>query len=191
MLSGRESVDAELVVKETPPPVVKETPPPVVKKMPHPVDTYVGRRMKFCRVIKGMSQEDLGKAVGITFQQVQKYEKGNNRVGASRLYQFSKVLEVQVGYFFSGVDADIGHDNCSMHEVLDNHAGRLHDNREEFKYDKLSSESENIVVSYKGKEVLSLIKAYSSIKDQTIRNKILSLIKTLSPGETDDIDLEE
>src|SRR4026207_616657 len=66
----------------------------------HPVDVHVGARMRQRRTLLGMSQEKLGAAVGLTFQQVQKYERGGNRIGSSRLYEFAKVLDVPVSYFF-------------------------------------------------------------------------------------------
>jgi len=66
----------------------------------HPVDVYVGARMKQRRIEQGMSQERLGKELNLTFQQVQKYERGANRVGASRLFELSQALDVPVGYFF-------------------------------------------------------------------------------------------
>src|SRR5471032_1999010 len=66
----------------------------------HPVDVHVGARMRQRRTLLGMSQEKLGTAVGLTFQQIQKYERGSNRIGSSRLFEFSKVLDVPVSYFF-------------------------------------------------------------------------------------------
>lgn len=72
--------------------------------MPHPTDVHVGRRVREARVAKGMSQTDLGNSLGVSFQQVQKYEKGTNRIGASRLLQTSKSLSVPVEYFFDGLD---------------------------------------------------------------------------------------
>tara|TARA_R100001143_G_scaffold61603_1_gene62760 strand:- start:37925 stop:38293 length:369 start_codon:yes stop_codon:yes gene_type:complete len=72
--------------------------------MPHPTDVFVGRRVREARVAKGMSQTDLGDRLGVSFQQVQKYEKGTNRVGASRLLQTAQALTVPVEYFFDGVD---------------------------------------------------------------------------------------
>ena len=70
------------------------------KKKPNPIDTHVGSRVRLRRTMLGMSQEKLGEALGITFQQVQKYEKGSNRIGASRLQNISDVLNVPVAYFF-------------------------------------------------------------------------------------------
>ncbi len=66
----------------------------------HPVDMHVGLRMRQRRALLGMSQTALGNSVGLTFQQVQKYERGSNRMGSSRLYEFAKVLDVPVSYFF-------------------------------------------------------------------------------------------
>ena len=67
---------------------------------PHPTDVHVGARVRLRRTLLGMSQEKLGEALGLTFQQVQKYERGANRIGASRLHELSHVLEVPVGFFF-------------------------------------------------------------------------------------------
>lgn len=71
---------------------------------PNPIDIHVGSRVRLRRTLMGMSQEKLGAALGLTFQQVQKYERGANRVGASRLYDLSRVLEVPVSYFFEEID---------------------------------------------------------------------------------------
>src|SRR5262249_9968356 len=72
------------------------------KKLPNPVDKHVGRRVRMRRLMLAMSQEKLGDALGLTFQQVQKYEKGTNRIGASRLQQISHILQVPVAFFFEG-----------------------------------------------------------------------------------------
>src|SRR6202040_4309131 len=71
-------------------------------KAPKPVDKYVGSRVRMRRIMLGMSQEKLGEALGPTFQQVQKYEKGTNRVGASRIQQISEILQVPVSFLFEG-----------------------------------------------------------------------------------------
>ena len=73
-----------------------------VKKIPNPIDRHVGSRVRMRRVMLGMSQEKLGGALGLTFQQVQKYEKGTNRIGASRLQQISRTLDVPPAFFFEG-----------------------------------------------------------------------------------------
>ena len=71
-------------------------------KVPNPIDKHVGSRVRMRRLLVGMSQEKLGEALGITFQQIQKYEKGANRIGASRLQQIAKILAVPVEFFFEG-----------------------------------------------------------------------------------------
>ncbi len=73
---------------------------------PNPVDVYVGNRVKHRRTTLGMSQEQLGVALGVTFQQVQKYERGANRIGASRLWDLSRVLECPVSYFYDDMDEE-------------------------------------------------------------------------------------
>src|SRR6187402_3203133 len=74
----------------------------MAKKAPNPIDKHVGSRVRMRRMMLGMSQEKLGDALGLTFQQVQKYEKGTNRIGASRLQQISLILQVPVSFFFEG-----------------------------------------------------------------------------------------
>jgi transcriptional regulator with XRE-family HTH domain len=74
----------------------------MAKKTPNPIDKHVGSRVRMRRMMLGMSQEKLGDALGLTFQQVQKYEKGTNRIGASRLQQISHILQVPVSFFFEG-----------------------------------------------------------------------------------------
>src|SRR5271156_593968 len=74
----------------------------MAKKAPNPVDKHVGSRVRMRRMMLGMTQENLGNSLGLTFQQVQKYEKGTNRIGASRLQQISHILQVPVSFFFEG-----------------------------------------------------------------------------------------
>ncbi|MEN5083930.1 helix-turn-helix transcriptional regulator [Bosea sp. TWI1241] len=73
-----------------------------MKKTPNPIDRHVGSRVRMRRMLAGVSQEKLGEALGLTFQQVQKYEKGSNRISASRLQQIAQMLEVPVAFFFEG-----------------------------------------------------------------------------------------
>ena len=97
--------------------------------MPHPTDVFVGRRVREARVAKGMSQTDLGDRLGVSFQQVQKYEKGTIRVGASRLLQTAQALTVPVEYFFDGVDethADDAPSNAKLSRKAIATATKLH-----------------------------------------------------------------
>src|SRR5437899_668362 len=74
---------------------------------PNPIDVHVGSRIRLRRTLLGMSQEKLGEAIGLTFQQVQKYERGANRVGSSRLFDLARVLDVPVSYFFEDMEASV------------------------------------------------------------------------------------
>ena len=74
---------------------------------PNPVDVHVGSRVRLRRTLLGLSQEKLGEAIGLTFQQVQKYERGANRIGASRLFDLSRVLDVPIGYFFEDMSDEV------------------------------------------------------------------------------------
>jgi transcriptional regulator with XRE-family HTH domain len=135
---------------------------------PHPVDIHVGKRLRARRTILGMSQEETGDAVGITFQQVQKYERGLNRIGSSRLYQFACLLGVSVSYFFE--EFEEAKQESGMRET------------------PASFEHEH----FNNKEVLTLVRAYYGINDSQIRRKILSLVKSLStvqiPDEEEDVE---
>jgi transcriptional regulator with XRE-family HTH domain len=73
-------------------------------KVPHPIDIYVGSRVRLRRKFLSLSQEDLADVIGLTFQQVQKYERGTNRISASKLYEISRALKVPVAYFYNGYD---------------------------------------------------------------------------------------
>lgn len=125
----------------------------------HPVDVHVGKRLRARRTILGMSQESLGDSVGVTFQQIQKYEKGFNRIGSSRLYEFSRILNVPVAYFFEEFNDPT---TATSSEAVS-------DGTETFEYDNLGN-----------KEVLTLVRAYNDIEDTVVRKRILSLIKALS-----------
>ena len=81
----------------------------MAKKTPNPTDKHVGSRVRMRRMMLSMSQEKLGDALGLTFQQIQKYEKGTNRIGASRLQQISLILQVPVAFFFEGAPPPPGH----------------------------------------------------------------------------------
>lgn len=126
---------------------------------PHPVDVHVGKRLRSRRTILGMSQEELGEAVGVTFQQVQKYERGLNRIGSSRLYEFACILGVSVSHFFEDFDEE-----------------RRNEGAFGFAEDSISFEYERM----NNKEVLTLVRAYYGISDRQVRKKILSLIKSIS-----------
>lgn len=125
----------------------------------NPVDVYVGTRLKIRRNELGLSQNEIGKMTGITFQQIQKYEKGSNRIGSSRLYEFAKILKVPVSYFFDQYEITASGTACFLAEK------------------KSSFEDKDAVTE---KEVITLIKNFSAIKDPAHRKSIINLAKALS-----------
>lgn len=127
------------------------------KKRPNPIDIHVGSRIRLRRNLLGLSQEKLGESLGITFQQIQKYEKGTNRVGASRLQAIASILEVPVSYFFQ--DAPGG-------AVVE---GVEEDNSTSYVVDFLSST-----------EGLRLNRAFVRISDAKVRARIIDLVRSLA-----------
>src|SRR5204863_9862375 len=102
----------------------------VPKKAPNPIDKHVGSRVRMRRMMLSMSQEKLGDALGLTFQQVQKYEKGTNRIGASRLQQISLILQVPVAFFFEGVPGPSRFGEAASPEYLTNFLASRPETRE-------------------------------------------------------------
>ena len=130
----------------------------MTKSSPDPVDIHVGARVRLRRTLLGMSQEKLGKALGLTFQQVQKYERGANRIGSSRLFQLSRILDVPVSFFFDEMTTDTTKKADGMAEG----------NKQVFEIDKLSR-----------RETLELVRAYYKITDPTVRKKIFEMVKAV------------
>jgi transcriptional regulator with XRE-family HTH domain len=130
-----------------------------LKKAPDPIDRHVGSRVRMQRTLMKMSQEKLGEALGITFQQVQKYEKGTNRIGASRLQQISKILKVPPSFFFE--DAPGGPSAQS--------GGFAEESSSQYVVDFLSTS-----------EGLHLNRAFARIRDPKVRKRVLDLVTTLA-----------
>jgi transcriptional regulator with XRE-family HTH domain len=139
------------------------------RKEPNPIDIHVGSRVRMRRMLVSMSQEKLGEQLGLTFQQVQKYEKGANRIGASRLFQISQILTVPVDFFFDGLQP----------EDVPGHPGFADSNNSHFELDILSTS-----------EGIQLNSAFFSIKDATVRKKMLELLKALGAAEGADANKE-
>ncbi|MGH7034515.1 MAG: helix-turn-helix domain-containing protein [Stellaceae bacterium] len=131
---------------------------------PNPIDVHVGSRVRLRRTLLGMSQEKLGDAIGLTFQQVQKYERGANRVGASRLYDLSRVLDVPVSFFFE----ELG--DASPPSGAGEPAAEPYQSNPMMK-----------------RETLELVRAYLRISDPQIKRRLFELAKALatfpSPSE--------
>jgi len=129
------------------------------KKQPNPIDIHVGSRVRLKRTLMSMSQEKLGESLGITFQQVQKYEKGTNRIGASRLQQISGILKTPVSFFFDDAPGFSANAEGGFAET----------------------ESANYVVDFLStSEGLQLNKAFVKIKDPQVRKKIIDLVRSLN-----------
>ncbi|WP_205574616.1 helix-turn-helix domain-containing protein [Indioceanicola profundi] len=128
---------------------------------PNPIDIHVGQRLRLRRTLLGLSQETLGEAVGITFQQLQKYERGANRISASRLFNLSQVLGVPVTFFFEDLPSpgDEGLGEPSETQEFESMARR---------------------------ETLELVRAYYRIPEENVRRRAFELIKALAGDATED-----
>jgi transcriptional regulator with XRE-family HTH domain len=127
-----------------------------------PIEKHVGGRVRMRRVLMGMSQGQLGKSLGVTFQQIQKYEKGQNRIGASRLQQIAKLLDTPVSYFFEGAPADTDDMPAGLEDSGDN----------------------AYVADFVGsREGLQLVKAFLRVEDPKLRRRILDLVEAMVPAE--------
>jgi transcriptional regulator with XRE-family HTH domain len=128
---------------------------------PNPVDVHVGARVRLRRTLLGMSQEKLGDAIGLTFQQVQKYERGANRIGSSRLFDLSRVLDVPIGFFFDEMPGDVAASSPAQTRGM----------AEEpviYELDPMAK-----------RETLELVRAYYKITDPHIRKRLFELTKAL------------
>lgn len=135
--------------------------------IPNPVDIHVGSRVRLRRTLLGLSQEKLGEAVGLTFQQIQKYERGANRIGASRLFEFSRILDVPVSFFFDDMTerAKVGEGRQDAQGLADQPQAPLEP-------DPLTR-----------RETLELVRAYYRIGDPQVRKRLFELTKSLGASE--------
>jgi transcriptional regulator with XRE-family HTH domain len=135
----------------------------VAKKAPNPIDKHVGSRVRMRRMMLSMSQEKLGDALGLTFQQVQKYEKGTNRIGASRLQQISNILQVPVSFFFDGAPHVPG----------------------STRFEGMGEAPSPAYVSdfLATSDGLALTKAFMRISDNKLRRRIVDLVEQIAASE--------
>ena len=134
------------------------------KKQPNPIDIHVGSRVRLRRMMLGMSQEKLGEQLGITFQQIQKYEKGTNRIGASRLQHIARVLTVPVAFFFEDAPGAPAQTPGGLSE----------------------SKSVNYIVDFlSSSEGIQLNKAFVRVKDAKLRRRIIDLVRAMA-GDDDE-----
>lgn len=137
----------------------------MTKKAPNPIDKHVGSRVRMRRMMLGMSQEKLGDALALTFQQVQKYEKGTNRIGASRLQQISQILQVPVAFFFEGAP--------HLPDGVTPEGGE---------YAPSHTYVSDFLATSDG---LSLTKAFMRIPDPKLRRRIVDLVQQIAGEDTD------
>ncbi|HMA13467.1 MAG: helix-turn-helix domain-containing protein [Bacteroidota bacterium] len=133
---------------------------------PNPVDVHVGGRVRLRRTLLGMSQEKLGEAIGLTFQQVQKYERGANRIGASRLFDLSRVLDVPVGFFFDEMADDVAASSPAQRPGV----GR-----------PLPEQELDPMVK---RETLELVRAYYKIGESSVRKRLFEMTKALAAASS-------
>ncbi len=136
---------------------------------PSPVDVHVGSRIRLRRTLMGLSQERLGDALGLTFQQVQKYERGVNRVGASRLFDLSRILDVPIGFFFDTMPDAISGQVTQARAV-----GGFAESQDGF------GAAEDTMNK---RETLDLVRAYYRITDPNIRKRMYDLMKSMGPAD--------
>jgi transcriptional regulator with XRE-family HTH domain len=127
---------------------------------PNPIDVHVGGRIRLRRTLLGISQEKLGEALDLTFQQVQKYERGANRVGASRLFDLSRILDVPVGFFYDDMAEGVA--ECSPARI-----------------DAAAVIPEAAIDPMAKRETLELVRAYYDIADPQVRRRVLDLARAL------------
>lgn len=134
---------------------------------PSAIDAHVGARIRLRRTLMGMSQERLGEALGLTFQQIQKYERGVNRVGASRLYDLARVLDVPISFFFDDMPEPLARGGG---EITARRGFGFAEQQQGFTDDALNR-----------RETLELVRAYYRITDPAVRKRVFDLIKSLVP----------
>lgn len=138
--------------------------------VPNPIDIHVGGRVRLRRTLLGMSQEKLGEMIGLTFQQVQKYERGANRIGASRLYDLSRVLDVPIQFFYEDMTSETAGQSPRLRAGLADATSEIFPEMDPMKR----------------RETLELIRAYYRIKDDSVRKGIYDLCRAMAhSGDTE------
>lgn len=135
---------------------------------PHPIDVHVGKRLRLRRSILGMSQDAIGKAIGVSFQQIQKYERGINRMGSSRLYEFARILDIPISYFFEDFEGGGKVTGDGLIGMAEGDAPR-------FEHEEQLST----------RETMEMMRYYYAIPSRDVRKRIFELIKTLASKDED------
>jgi transcriptional regulator with XRE-family HTH domain len=138
------------------------------ERLPSTIDVHVGTRVRLRRTLLGMSQEKLAAALSLTFQQVQKYERGVNRIGASRLFDLARILDVPIGFFFDDMPSSV-------------EGGSIINSRRRSAPNEAQIGLEDDLLLKR--ETLELARAYHRINEPAVRKRVLDLIKSLAPAE--------
>lgn len=140
---------------------------------PNPVDVHVGNRIRLRRTLLGLSQDKLASMLGLTFQQVQKYERGMNRVGASRLWDISKVLEVPINFFYEDMDKAVANQSPRMFNIPETEVDFLEEDEAIYSDDPMQR-----------KETIELVKAYYKISNRRAAKHLYDLMIALSKSSS-------
>jgi transcriptional regulator with XRE-family HTH domain len=134
---------------------------------PNPIDVHVGKRLRLRRTLLGMSQERLGELLGLTFQQVQKYERGVNRIGSSRLFELGQILDVPIAFFFDDLPETVGGavSGYAMPGLAE---------------ERVAFDHEDEALPLDKRETLELVRAYYRIGDPAVRKRLFELAKALA-----------
>jgi transcriptional regulator with XRE-family HTH domain len=134
---------------------------------PNPIDVHVGKRLRLRRTLLGMSQERLGELLGLTFQQVQKYERGVNRIGSSRLFELGQILDVPISFFFDDLPETVGGavSGYAMPGLAE---------------ERVAFDHEDEALPLDKRETLELVRAYYRIGDPAVRKRLFELAKALA-----------
>ena len=148
---------------------------------PNPIDVHVGKRLRLRRTLLGMSQERLGELLGLTFQQVQKYERGVNRIGSSRLFELGQILDVPIAFFFDDLPETVTRAGGAL-------GGYAMSGLAE---ERVAFEHEDDALPLDKRETLELVRAYYRIGDPAVRKRLFELAKALAnlaaaPAKPDD-----
>lgn len=136
---------------------------------PNPIDVHVGNRIRLRRTLLGLSQEKMASLLGLTFQQVQKYERGMNRVGASRLWDIGKVLDVPIGFFYEDMDQEVASQSPRMFSLPDSTPFNFAEESETFDVDPMNRQ-----------ETIELVRAYYKIPNRKAARHLYDLIIAMS-----------
>lgn len=133
---------------------------------PHPVDVHVGQRIKLRRTLMGMTQGKLGESIGLTFQQIQKYERGANRVSSSKLWQLSNVLDVPISFFFDDMPD-------SIRQSFPGYTGET-----------AESDIPEEHLTLHRRQTLELVRTFSRLQDPVIRKRVIDVVRAIAESET-------